>query len=138
VKFLGILWKAHIAQLLPKLSKACYLMKAIKPIMPIETIKIVYYFHSLLTYGIIFCCNSPSSMHIFRIQRRIIRVMSGLRTRDSCRDSFKDWGILPMQSQYYISLLIFVVNNMGWYHTTSQIHGFNAGHNFDLYHRRQT
>jgi hypothetical protein len=63
--------------------------------------------------------------------------MSGLRPRDSCREAFKDWGILPLQSQYIFSLLIFVVNNMGFYHSTSQIHGFNTRHNFDLY-RPQT
>jgi hypothetical protein len=48
VKFLGVdiestcTWKMHIAKLLPKLDKACYLMRVIKPIMPIETMKIVY------------------------------------------------------------------------------------------------
>jgi hypothetical protein len=57
VKFLGIViessctWKAHIAQLLPKLCKACFLMRVTKPIMSIETLKIVCssYFHSLMT-----------------------------------------------------------------------------------------
>jgi hypothetical protein len=33
-----------------------------------------------------------------------------------------------LQSQY-----IFVVNNMGFYHSTSQIHGFNTRRNFYLY-----
>jgi hypothetical protein len=141
VKFLGILvgssctWKAHISQLLPKLSKACYLVSVIKPIMSNETLKIVYYyFHSLLTYGIIFWGNSHFSMHIFRIQKRIIRLMSELRPRDFRRDAFKDWRILLLQSQYIFFVLIFVVNNMGLYHTTSQIHGFNTRRNFDLYH----
>jgi hypothetical protein len=32
------------------------------------------------------------------------RVTSGLRSRDSCRDAFRDWGILPLQSQYTFSL----------------------------------
>jgi hypothetical protein len=104
VKFLGIIvessctLKAHISQLLPKLIKTCYLMRVIKAIMPIDTQKVVSYsyFHYLLTYGIIFGGNSSFSMHIFRIQKRIIRVISGLRPRDSCRDAFKDWGILPL------------------------------------------
>jgi hypothetical protein len=60
----------------------------------------------------------------------------GLRSRDSCRDAFRDWGILPLQSQYIFSLLMFVANNMGLYHT-SQIHGLNTRRNFDLY-RPQT
>jgi hypothetical protein len=127
-------WKAHIAQLLPKLCKACFVMRVIKPVMSIETQKIVYYayFHSLMTYRIIFWGNS-SCMQIFRTQKRVIRVMSGLRPKDSCRDAFKEWRILPLQSQYIFSLLIFMVNNMGSYHPTSQIHGFNTRRNFDLY-----
>jgi hypothetical protein len=140
-KFLGIViesslsWKAHILHLMPKLSKACYIMRVIKPIMSIEILKAVYYsyFHSLITYGIIFWGNSSYSLQIFRIQRRIIRIMCGLRPTDSCWDSLKNLKILPLQSQYTFSLLLFVVNNMDLYHIVSQIHGINTRHNFDLY-----
>jgi hypothetical protein len=52
---------------------------------------------------------------------------------DSCRDVFREWGILPLQCQYIFSLLMSVVNNMGLYHPTSQIHGFNTRRNFGLY-----
>jgi hypothetical protein len=91
-------WKAHISQLMPKLCNACYSMRVIKPIMPTETLKMVYYsyFYSLLTYGIIFWASASFSEQIFRIQKRIIRVMNGLQTRDSCRDAFRDSGILPL------------------------------------------
>jgi hypothetical protein len=47
-KFLGLIidsslnWKAHILQLLKKLSKACYTMRILKPIMSIDTLKFVY------------------------------------------------------------------------------------------------
>jgi hypothetical protein len=51
--------------------------------------------------------------------------------------AFRDWGILPLQSQYIFSLLIFVANNMDLYHMSSQIHGLNMRRNFDLY-RPQT
>jgi hypothetical protein len=117
------------------LCKACYLMRVIKPIMPIETLKVVYYsyFHSLLTYGIIFWGNSSYSLQIFRIQKRVIRIMNGLRPRDSCTDTFRVLRILPLHSQYIFSLLTFVVNNKSLYHTTSQIHGVNTRRNFDLY-----
>jgi hypothetical protein len=51
--------------------------------------------------------------------------------------AFRDWGILPLQSQYMFSLLMFIANNMGLSHMTSQIHGLNTRRNFDLY-RPQT
>jgi hypothetical protein len=86
-----------------------------------------------MTYGIISGAILPLGCKIFRIQKRIIRVMSDLRPSDSCREAFKDWRMLPLHSQYIFSLLIFVVNNVGFYHSTSQIHGINTRRNFDLY-----
>jgi hypothetical protein len=64
--------------------------------------------------------------------------MNGLRPRDSCRGTFRDWEILPLQYQYIFSLLMFVVNSMGLCYTTSQIHGLNARCKFDLYHPQAT
>jgi len=61
-KFLGLVftnslsWKDHITQLIPKLSKACYVLRCIRPFMSQDALKSIYYsyFHSLITYGIIF------------------------------------------------------------------------------------
>jgi hypothetical protein len=137
LKFLGIVitntctWKVHISQLMPKLCKACYSMRVVKPIMLTETLKMIYYsyFHSLLTYGIIFWGNDPNSLRIFRI----IRIMSGPRTRDSCRRAFRDWGIFPLQSQCIFSLLTFVAKNSGSFQTSLQIHGLNTRRKFKFY-----
>jgi len=78
IKFLGLVitdslsWKDHITQLIPKLSKACYILRCIRPFMSLEALKSVYhsYFHSLLSYGIIFWGNSSYSLHIFRLQKK--------------------------------------------------------------------
>ena len=61
-KFFGLVitnslsWKDHITQLTPKLSKACYVLRCIRPFMSQDVLKSIYYsyFHSLITYGIIF------------------------------------------------------------------------------------
>jgi hypothetical protein len=49
-------WKNHIDHLIYKLNKSCYVLRSIKSILSLESIKMVYfsYVHSLLTYGIIF------------------------------------------------------------------------------------
>jgi hypothetical protein len=69
------------------------------------------YFHSIVNYGLIFWGNSSHSVKIFKIQKNIIRILTGCRGRDSCRDLFKKLKILPLQSQYILSLLLFVVDN---------------------------
>jgi len=114
-KFLGVIientlsWKAHIDHLLPKLYMACYSVRTIKPFMCQENPKSVYcsYFHSLMTYGIIFWGNSTHSIHVFRLQRRVIRIITDCRPRDYCRQLFKKLGILPLMSQCIFPLVLF-------------------------------
>ena len=120
IKFLGIYindsinWNYHIDYIIPKLSTACYIMRNIKSYMPLNTMKTIYYsyFNSIMSYGLPFWGNSPHSQRIFRIQKKIIRIMVGCRSRASCRNLFRELEILPLASQYIYSLLLFVVNNI--------------------------
>jgi hypothetical protein len=43
------------------------------------------YFRTIMTYGLLFWGNFPDSITIFRLQKRIIRIMLCHRPRDSCR-----------------------------------------------------
>jgi hypothetical protein len=92
------------------------------------------YFHSLMTYGIIFWGNSPLSILIFRIQKRVIRIITDSRSWDSCRELFKNLTILPLQSQYIFSLLLFMSNNREQFKSNSQIHSINTRHINNLHH----
>jgi hypothetical protein len=49
-------WKNHIKQLLPKLSVACFSIRTLTYTLNQDNLHMVYfaYFHSVLTYGIIF------------------------------------------------------------------------------------
>ena len=99
---------SHINQISLRLSSACYAIKVITPLMTGDTLKMIYYsyVHSIITYGIILWGNLPLNNVIFKIQKRI---MTKSRSRDSCRHLFKQLGILPLQSQYIFSVLLFVV-----------------------------
>ena len=93
-KFLGLIidrtlsWKDHITGLTSKLSKACYAMWVIKPFMSLNVMKMIYYscVHSVISYGLTFWSNSHVSDSIFKIQKRIIRVITNSGRRDLCRD----------------------------------------------------
>ena len=83
--------KQHIDDIIPKLSKACFAIRSIKPFMSLEVMRLIYfsYFYSVLSYGIIFCDNSIHSKYIFKIKKRTIRVITNSGIRDSCQDLFK-------------------------------------------------
>jgi hypothetical protein len=112
-KFLGLYidnkltWKKHIDYLITKLSSARFIIRTVKPIMSDGSLRMLYfsYIHSIMTYGIIFWGNSPYSIKNFRIQKKVIRLMIGLRKRDSCRAAFRELKILPLCSQYIYSLM---------------------------------
>jgi hypothetical protein len=67
------------------LSAACYALRPFKPYMSQEVLKMVYYayFHSDMSYGIIFWGNSTDSTKIFKIQKRAIRIIIGCKNRET-------------------------------------------------------
>jgi hypothetical protein len=85
-------------QLVSKMNSACYAIRTVKGLMSQETLKMIYFAYvlSIIEYGIIFGGNTPNSITVFRIQKQIIRVIMNARTRDSCRDLFKNLKILIM------------------------------------------
>jgi hypothetical protein len=60
--------------IIPKLSSACFAMRKVIPLMTRDTLKLVYfaYFHSVVSYGLIFWGNSTDSNKVFYIQKKII------------------------------------------------------------------
>ena len=100
-----------------------------------EILRMVYfsYFHSIMSYGITFWGNSYSRINIFRIQKRIIRIMTKSNKCDTCRPLFKKLGILPLPSQYIFSLLLFVVTNKNLFLLNSQIHSIYTRYSENLH-----
>jgi hypothetical protein len=60
-------------------------------------------------------CYSGETPHtawkFFGLQKKIIRIMMGARSRDFCREFFKTLGILPFTAQYIYTITMFIVNN---------------------------
>jgi hypothetical protein len=65
IKFLGLIldnslsWKKHIEAIVPKLSAATFAVRFVQPFLSLDSLELIYYsyFHSILTYRIIFWGN---------------------------------------------------------------------------------
>jgi hypothetical protein len=122
-KFLGLMidstlsWKDHITETTPKLNKACYVIITLTFLRSSELLRMVYfsYFHSIMLYGIIFWSNSHHSINIFKIQKRIIRIITNSNRFHTCRPLFKQLRILPLPSQYIVSILLFVIKPKNYF-----------------------
>jgi hypothetical protein len=83
LKFLGLtvdtslIWKCHIGELTSRMNMPCYAISSIKPFMSLDLMRSTYYLyvHSIISYGIIFWGNSSHSEKIFKIQKRIIKII---------------------------------------------------------------
>jgi hypothetical protein len=141
IKFLGIIvdkklsWQCHVDQMIPKLNKVVYLIRVLKSFLTFESLKMMYFtlFHSIIAYGIIFWGVSSHSKNIFKIQKRVLRIIANVDRRGSCRTIFKKVKILPLQSQYIYSILMFVVKNKKLFKINSEFHTLNTRAKHDLH-----
>jgi hypothetical protein len=106
-------WKTHTEQLSSKLNLVCYIIRSLKSVLSTMNLRTIYFFHvhSIIAYGIIFWGNSPDSYNIFKSQKRAIRIIMNAGNKVSGRELFKKLNILPLHSQYILSLLLSAVKH---------------------------
>jgi hypothetical protein len=77
--------------------------------------------------------NSSYTVKLFRIQKNVIRIMMGLKNRDSCRDLFKEMEILSICSQYIYSLMLHTANNIHLFTRNTEVHNIDTRQNINLF-----
>jgi hypothetical protein len=141
IKFLGLIiensltWEGHIEEVIKKLSRACYMIRNIKPFVFINILKMIYYsyFYSVMMYSLIYWGNSSSVDRVCRRQKSTVRLMMGCGHRESCRDLFNELGILPLRLQYIYSLLLFVIKNSEKFVTNKDYHELKIRQDLNLH-----
>jgi hypothetical protein len=118
-----------------RLNKACYAIRAIKPHMSLNAMRMIYrsYVHSISSYGIILGGNASYNESIFKIQNIIIRVITSSGRLVSCCGLFKKLQILPLQSKYIFSLLLFVAKKRNYFIASMDTHDIDTHYNYSLY-----
>ena len=115
-KFLGIEmdehfnWFAHYKSLNSKLSRAIYTLNRVKHILPIESMKMLYYslFHSHLTYGLLLWgpnIKTDLLNKIFLKQKRLIRIVHNAKYNIHTDPLFKESKILKLNEMIECEIL---------------------------------
>lgn len=128
-KFLGITidnqltWKPHVEELCKKLSKSAYALYQLSKKVNSQALLTAYHgmVASVLRYGIIFWGQSTDREMVFRLQKRCIRSMCGLKTTDSCVPYFKSLKILTLPSLYILETALFVKCNPHLFQKLSEV-----------------
>ena len=106
-------WNQHTEQIATKLCSACYALRNLKHIVPQSTLRTIYYayIHSILSYGIIFGGRTSNANKLFILQKKIFRIITNTRVRESCREALRNMQIMTFYSQYIFSLILFTVKH---------------------------
>jgi hypothetical protein len=72
-------------------------------------------------------------MYLHYKREYIIRIMSGLGAKSSCRNLFKKLDILPVPCQHIFSFMLLVVDNQKNFQTNLSMHGLDTRNKNQLY-----
>jgi hypothetical protein len=79
-----------------------------------------------MKYGIIFWGISSECKKVFALQKKIVRIMVGIKPQNSCRNLYKRLQILPPPCEYISPLLDFVISNQEHFQANPAVHSSNT------------
>lgn len=141
-KFLGMFidekmtWEKQINELTSQLSSACFVLRQLKNTVSLHILKMAYFglVQSKLQYGLMFWGNSSYMQKAFVSQKRIIRCISGIRWRDSCRREFKRLRILTLPCLYILQVTLNIYKYRNEQQCNNAIHNHST-RNADSIHQ---
>jgi hypothetical protein len=90
-------------------------------------------FEALVRYGITFWGADNESIPMFKLQKRVIRIMCGVGTGTSSRQLFKDCKKLTVTSLYVLEVSCFIKNYKSSVQQNKQVHDHNTRKKIDLH-----
>jgi hypothetical protein len=70
--------------------------------------------------------SATNSCKVFKLQKRVIRIMSGAEPGASCRGLLRKLEILPAPCQYILSLMLFIMDNPYNFQRGLEMHGLRT------------
>lgn len=139
-KFLGVYidpktqWNQHIEAVALKLRRNLYLLRRLAENVSVAVLRTAYYaiFHSHLSYAILVWGHASGAQRLFGLQRRAVRVLSGLGYRDDCRVGYRELKILTLPSLYILENLLHLKRSGHLFSAHGDIHTYKTRNNSNL------
>ena len=130
----GLTWGEHCDFLSRRLASACFLVRRLSETVSQHVLRVAYFslVQSNLLYGILLWGHSASAASVFRLQRRILRILGGLDYRADCRSTFVRMGIMTLPSLFILESLKYVIANESALVTHGDVHQYNTRSSGDV------
>jgi hypothetical protein len=128
-------WNAHIAFLSLKLNKVCYMIKSLGGVTSPLVIRSVCFAHCYahFKYGLVFWGGNPKNKTIFKLQKRVLRIISGVSRWYSCRQLFQNLNLLSLPYMYIYEIVCYIKLNLEKLEQNNAIHNYNTCQNLNLH-----
>lgn len=153
VKLLGmtvdadLTWTPHIDQLCKKISTGLFALKRIKSIADRPTARAAYFglCEAHIRYGLlVWGGTSKKNMErVLILQKRAIRILANLQQRETCRQSFKELGIMTVTNLYIKETIMYADSknllknkDLHRYHTRYASHFVTPLHRLTLFEKK--
>jgi hypothetical protein len=124
-------WNEHVNSVLLKMSSGLYALRRLSQICSQGVLKLAYFalIHSTMAYGIVIygSCSYKNMKKILTMQKKAVRVVSGLRGRESARLKFVQLNILTVFNLYIFETIKLVKQTKVISHP-GKCHNYNTRH----------
>jgi hypothetical protein len=136
-RFLGVTidrtlnWSDHIIRVCSRLRSSQVIFARLRNFLPRRVLLTCYYAYvePILRYGIVLWGRGSQVDRAFRAQKSILRIIVGIRPRDSCRGLFKENMILTLAGLYLLEVGIYAFKHCFSWSAGIDIHDYNTRHN---------
>jgi hypothetical protein len=99
------------------------------------SLKCVYYAHfqTIMNYGIILWRHSSGCQRLFRLKKKVIRLLASAKKRDCCKPLFIQLKILSLSSFYVYRCLEYVMHKRSSVDRAQDVRQHDTRHKADLY-----
>ena len=132
-------WHSHADKLSAKLNSICFTHRILSESCSLEILKIAYfaYFHSLLSYGIVFWGAQIQNLNkIFVVQKKCIRIISKVAPKTHSKPLFQNLQILPAPCVYIYKCALLIRSQRENLALNSDIHSHNTRNKSNLHQLR--
>ena len=122
-------WHIHTDNLSAKLNSICFAHRILSNSCSIEVLRIAYfaYFHSHLSYGIVFWGSQKQNLDkILIVQKKCIRIISNVLPSTPSKPLFKNLSILPVPCVYIYKCALLARSSKEILKSNSDIHSYNT------------
>jgi len=109
-------WNVHIKHESNILNKNHCVTQSLKTLTSINTLRNIYFanFQSHVIYGILFWGGDSLSTNIFKLQKKVVRLICNVKRKTSCTELFRTLSVLPVPCVYIMETVYYIkLNNEG-------------------------